>query len=961
MKNYAKRLLSLALSVVVCLTCLQITAANAAAGSYDITLTGFTLPRPGAVPKGAASFTSSANYSLIGWDWEGSEGVYFGSDSFGSFYTSVMDAMGESGNTETFSTFTDTRKYSYTAMYVLKGVSINSAAALTIKDTSGNVVYSGESANIVSASMFKSMVPDLALPSGVTTSDSLLMFTTNSFLCSPTSHDHDENGGYVCDEKYHYKSCSVCGKKLLDSRSAHHCPKYEYRNWTVVKAPTQTEAGLWESRCQNCNYAEDSVIVPAKQDQTIVNDYDGLRAALAKGGKQWITIEPPYLKWLTQNTNETNYTLCVDDPSADITLDLNGAGISRETLYDSCLFDIKAGSLRVIQKSLPTMTNGTKDNLGFFSAASKRCVFNVEEAGTLRVDNICGYCRSDEYFKCYPVIRSKGNVIIDSGIYENYRYYTTETAMDENQAEYAPVRIIGGKLTVNGGSFDSRGVGIAAVTDYAYSKPKNIVINDGYIYGAMNGMYLDEYTTAQINDGIFERIDRETYSAVAVRANSCDLTINNGSFYGTDNALKARSMKNLTINYGYFRTTSEYSEKKYSAFLLSNSTSNVVIKKGEFAGVHGITYMLDVSVSPVYLNFQLSSILAPNCTAYDKASGAVDTSTASSSFGTEYLEIKSSPTVLKYGTYTINDIKIPFPGDEVTKTAAAGDDKYTVELTPMLAVSEANHGVEYNRRYYNFDEGDSYYYTARLIPAAGYKFDETSYSGSTFRCNSKDSDGNTVEGTYIVLEKHIEGNDIVAVLYPYFDDGLHYYGNTKGFYRMFDYPYGSGGWYPFNTVRQPSIAPYWNTATGKPSITVKNYYEPMDNTVGLKMKEWGSPGFEYRLTKNGKSTNWTEFAPINGGNGDFGSLDTNTDYIVEIRNKNTQYIYKKVTVHTSSVPGDVNENGIIDKEDAKLALSYLSYKQPELTRSQIVAARFADGESAFDILDVTAILKNAEE
>ena len=127
------------------------------------------------------------------------------------------------------------------------------------------------------------------------------------------------------------------------------------------------------------------------------------------------------------------------------------------------------------------------------------------------------------------------------------------------------------------------------------------------------------------------------------------------------------------------------------------------------------------------------------------------------------------------------------------------------------------------------------------------------------------------------------------------------------------------------------------------------------------MKEWGSPGFEYRLTKNGKSTNWTELAPINGGSGDFGSLDTNTDYIVEIRNKNTQYIYKKVTVHTASIPGDVNENGIIEDADAKLALSYLSCQKPELTKSQIVAAQFADGESSLDILDVTAILKNAEE
>ena len=52
--------------------------------------------------------------------------------------------------------------------------------------------------------------------------------------------------------------------------------------------------------------------------------------------------------------------LVLDDPSADIVLDLNGCGLARETgKYDEALFDIVAGSLRVISKSVATPTDSS--------------------------------------------------------------------------------------------------------------------------------------------------------------------------------------------------------------------------------------------------------------------------------------------------------------------------------------------------------------------------------------------------------------------------------------------------------------------------------------------------------------------------------------------------------------------------------------------------------------------------
>ena len=43
-------------------------------------------------------------------------------------------------------------------------------------------------------------------------------------------------------------------------------------------------------KCGGCNYEFDSLTIPKKSNQIIVKSYDELKAALAKGGKQWLSL-----------------------------------------------------------------------------------------------------------------------------------------------------------------------------------------------------------------------------------------------------------------------------------------------------------------------------------------------------------------------------------------------------------------------------------------------------------------------------------------------------------------------------------------------------------------------------------------------------------------------------------------------------------------------------------------------
>ena len=102
-------------------------------------------------------------------------------------------------------------------------------------------------------------------------------------------------------------------------------------------------------------YAYDTVTSPAVSEQTIVSSYEELQAALAKGGKQWITLKKKSSEntWIYQEDMESDDMLVLDDPDADITIDLNHCSVIRDTgRYDNALFDIRQGKLRIFSTQL---------------------------------------------------------------------------------------------------------------------------------------------------------------------------------------------------------------------------------------------------------------------------------------------------------------------------------------------------------------------------------------------------------------------------------------------------------------------------------------------------------------------------------------------------------------------------------------------------------------------------------
>ena len=115
---------------------------------------------------------------------------------------------------------------------------------------------------------------------------------------------------------------------------------------------------------------------------------------------------------------------------------MNNFKISRETLYEDCLFNINRGSLRILQFDTSSL-NDNNTTFSFFSGNNNRCIFNVAKGASLRLSNIKGVARSTEFYYDFPSVISKGNLQIDGGIYTTY-------------TEKPAINITGGNVTING-------------------------------------------------------------------------------------------------------------------------------------------------------------------------------------------------------------------------------------------------------------------------------------------------------------------------------------------------------------------------------------------------------------------------------------------------------------------------------------------------------------------------------
>ena len=202
---------------------------------------------------------------------------------------------------------------------------------------------------------------------------------TGALIGSPWGHMHTESSEYTFDDQNHWKVCPECGIKLVDTVCNHSSSYGILERWTSTQSATETQEGIWQKTCSSCMYAYDTVTSPAVSEQTIVSSYEELQAALAKGGKQWITLKKKSSEntWIFQEDMESDDMLVLDDPEADITIDLNHCSVIRNTgKYDNALFDIRQGKLRIFSTQL-TGIPANDWNMQFQSAAYTSCLFSV--------------------------------------------------------------------------------------------------------------------------------------------------------------------------------------------------------------------------------------------------------------------------------------------------------------------------------------------------------------------------------------------------------------------------------------------------------------------------------------------------------------------------------------------------------------------------------------------------------
>lgn len=166
-------------------------------------------------------------------------------------------------------------------------------------------------------------------------------------------------------------------------------------------------------------------------------------------------------------------------------------------MYDNYLFNVKRGSLRVWQSNYDNIDENNLHNFELITGANNesKAVFNVEEEGSLRLTNVHALAVVGSFAYTFSIVKSKGNLRIDSGVYKSY-------------TGYKAVKASSGSVVINGGKY---------FTTHNNGKALSISVTD------------DSKTTAEINYGTFG----SCYTAVVIYKNS-EVTINGGDFYYKD-------------------------------------------------------------------------------------------------------------------------------------------------------------------------------------------------------------------------------------------------------------------------------------------------------------------------------------------------------------------------------------------------------------------------------------------
>ncbi len=567
MKRLHNRLLSMAAAIAMLgmnLSLAPITAAD----SYDATVE-VVFPRPDAAPQPPVITASTAELELVSYIWQ--------EDSTGYVHMlehPIMDWMmemeGFAGYMGNFAAFADTDAYDFSMLCKIDGY----AGAANVQGTSvfqdadtGEELCEGNY-NVISVSALLSMLgTDTSLPEGLTADDALVTLTADqSFQCSPTDHQHN-NTTMTADAEYHWYVCE-CGAAMRGTRYEHDCYYDTTEPWKVISNPTETTSGLWEKHC-HCGYAVDSVVLPPTSEQTIVSTYKELQAALAKGGKQWITLDVDSVtKWTVQTDMEYDNMLVLDDAEADIVLNLNGCGLARETgKYDDALFDIRAGSLRILSLNCSTPTDAS-NNLHFSSAASDDCVFRVHAGASLRLTNVSAMSPTDEWAYSCPSVISAGNLQIDGG---SYNLYDNDFTPSNSAYAMAAIILDGGTAVINGGKIDGKGCGVLVRGD------TKLTIWDGTITSWQYSLYQMGNASVTIQSGIIGSDESCQYGLYQDGGIS---RIYGGNFYGSVAGAYVQS-GDIRISDGYFKLTENTG---YGAFSYNVTDTAAEIISGEFKG-----------------------------------------------------------------------------------------------------------------------------------------------------------------------------------------------------------------------------------------------------------------------------------------------------------------------------------------------------------------------------------------
>ena len=630
--HHRHRLLCLAMaSILFPAACPAADFSTDAVSIYDATLT-ITPPHPNDIPQAPEIAGSSFSLEPLGYFWQDNfdDRIYLPASSFMEWYFSLADER----YSNTLRKFQDGHSYRIAVIAKISStaVPVNAEGDVTILDAETGESIGETSVSYMPVSMLISQLPSGAsLPSDLSKDDALAVFEMASFSCAPEGHEH-ANGSYQFDNQNHWRICADCGVKLMDTIYSHSTSTDKNADWTVAKSPTDTQDGLWEKRCSNgCGYVYDTISVPCLQKQTVVSTYAELQAALEKGGKQWISLKKS--QWITQEDMERDNKLLLNDPDAEITLDLNDGGISRETgRSDNALFEVTAGSLHIInrQNNSGSSSASIGNNLEFYSAASDGAMFRVGENGSLRLTNVHGLTPDDSFAYSMPIIISEGTLSIDGGKYCSYI-----PDFDSSAKNPAPAVLIrGGKSVFAGGDYYGAGCAVAVLGG-------TLTIQDG-TYGALDkAVYAGRNSSLIIKNGTF-RYENTAYGwqqDYGLYLDGSSVDIYGGNFYGKKAALCVPKSNNMLCIYdGYFKNTSSGTLQADEGALAFYASGSMLIRKGTFAGTKGIAFF-NASGSATA---SLGNFLMSGSTASDDNTGAIDPAKDAESFGTEYLRIQNN-------------------------------------------------------------------------------------------------------------------------------------------------------------------------------------------------------------------------------------------------------------------------------------------------------------------------------